>query len=233
MRDVIVFLLNRGQAIDPTVGSIEAAMDAIDSVLKTTTEKRCAKCDVSWTAPVSTCPQCGDECAPSESRQIEPVDPDSEAANPVWDLVIAKCAQAWPPGLLVWNQSPLELITTLINERDDAKADAIRLHKDKMDLMDKYVFSGAAPIESATPKSAHSGWLPMWELPQVTERVEMLFRKEWTGRDDKVRASHEVLLVWLDGVLTDLGENIVQPEEMPTHWMAIPPNEGTERGDRV
>lgn len=50
------------------------------------------------------------------------VDPESEAANPVWDLVIQTCAQAWPAGLLTWNQSPTELIVKLINERDEARA---------------------------------------------------------------------------------------------------------------
>lgn len=66
------------------------------------------------------------------------------------------------------------------------------------------------------------GWRPMWELPQVKDRTEMLFRKEWNGRDDKVRATHEVLLVWPDGVLTDHTETVVEPEEMPTHWSALP-----------
>lgn len=61
----------------------------------------------------------------------------------------------------------------------------------------------------------------MWELPQVTERTEMLFRKEWTGRDGKVRATHEVLYLWPDGVLTDFSETVVALEEMPTQWMPI------------
>lgn len=47
-----------------------------------------------------------------------PVDPESEAANPVWDLVIQTCAQAWPAGKLAWNNSPTELIVDIINERD-------------------------------------------------------------------------------------------------------------------
>jgi len=77
MKDMVGFLLNRGQAIDPTVGSIEASMDAIDSVLKTATTKRCGACKVSWTAPVTVCPECGDDSrvisAPMErnSAQVE------------------------------------------------------------------------------------------------------------------------------------------------------------------
>lgn len=80
--------------------------------------------------------------------------------------------------------------------------------------------SGMVPCQKARSSTAPA-WRPMWELPQVKERVEILFRKEWTGRDDKVRATHEVLLLWPDGVLTDLGENHVEPEEMPTHWQSI------------
>lgn len=71
-------------------------------------------------------------------------------------------------------------------------------------------------------------WRPMWELPQVTGRTEMLFRKEWTGRDNGVRAIHEVLWVWPDGVLTDYSETVVAPEEMPTHWMPLPQGPRTD-----
>lgn len=59
------------------------------------------------------------DCAPSTTPQ-KPVDPESEEANPVWDLVIQTCAQAWPAGLLTWSQSPTELIVKIINERDEA-----------------------------------------------------------------------------------------------------------------
>lgn len=59
---------------------------------------------------------------PPEALRSEPVDPESEAANPVWDLVIQTCAQAWPAGLLTWSQSPTELIVKLIDERDEARA---------------------------------------------------------------------------------------------------------------
>lgn len=48
-----------------------------------------------------------------------PIDPESEAANPVWDLVIQACAKAWGPRKLAWNNSPIELIIDIINERDD------------------------------------------------------------------------------------------------------------------
>lgn len=48
------------------------------------------------------------------------VDPESEAANPVWDLVVEACQQAWPEKLLSWNTSPVELIVDLVNERDRA-----------------------------------------------------------------------------------------------------------------
>lgn len=48
------------------------------------------------------------------------VDPESEAANPVWDLVVEACQQAWPEKLLGWNNSPTELIADLVNERDRA-----------------------------------------------------------------------------------------------------------------
>lgn len=59
---------------------------------------------------------------PSETPQ-KPVDPESEAANPVWDLVIAKCHSAYPEREgMQWGESPLELITEIINERDEARA---------------------------------------------------------------------------------------------------------------
>ncbi len=64
--------------------------------------------------------------ASATCAQAEPVDPESEAANPVWDLVIQACAQAWGPGKLVWSQSPTELIVDIINERDEAMQDALR-----------------------------------------------------------------------------------------------------------
>lgn len=66
--------------------------------------------------------------APSETaKQISPVDPESEAANPVWDLVIAKCHSAYPERQgMSWGESPLELITEIINERDEALKNAGR-----------------------------------------------------------------------------------------------------------
>lgn len=53
------------------------------------------------------------------------IDPESEAANPVWDLVIQTCAQAWPARTLNWNTSPTELIVDIINERDAARDTAL------------------------------------------------------------------------------------------------------------
>jgi hypothetical protein len=44
----------------------------------------------------------------------------------VWDLVIQACAQAWGPRKLMWSQSPTELIVDIINERDEALANARR-----------------------------------------------------------------------------------------------------------
>lgn len=62
------------------------------------------------------------ENTPSETPQ-KPVDPESEAANPVWDLVIEKCHSAYPEREgMQWGESPLELITEIINERDEARA---------------------------------------------------------------------------------------------------------------
>lgn len=59
------------------------------------------------------------EAFPPEALRSEPVDPESEAANPVWDLVIAKCHSAYPERQgMSWGESPLELITEIIDERD-------------------------------------------------------------------------------------------------------------------
>jgi hypothetical protein len=65
-------------------------------------------------------------------------------------------------------------------------------------------------------------WRPMTSLPQVLNCTEMLFRREWIGRDGKRRAHHEVLFVWPDGVLSDQTESVVPPEETPTHWQPLP-----------
>lgn len=71
-----------------------------------------------------------------------PVDPDSEEANPVWDLVIEKCHSAYPERQgMNWNESPLELITEIINDRDEA----VRLLADGVKLSAKNM------VESLTP----------------------------------------------------------------------------------
>lgn len=70
---------------------------------------------------------------------VASVDPDSEAANPVWDLVIQTCAQAWPAGKLTWNNSPTELIVDIINARDDALDDVKRLHEEKMKFFERVI----------------------------------------------------------------------------------------------
>jgi hypothetical protein len=79
-------------------------------------------------------------------------------------------------------------------------------------------FNAAVAQSSEIPAK----WQPMILLPTVLLRTEMLFKTERKGRDGLTHTSHEVLLVWPDGVLTDFAEAVVAPEEMPTHWMRIP-----------
>lgn len=55
----------------------------------------------------------------------EPLSPDDERANPVWDLVIAACCRAWSDKRC-YSDSPVELIADIINERDELRVDAER-----------------------------------------------------------------------------------------------------------
>ena len=57
----------------------------------------------------------------NERLRKEPVDPDDERANLVWDLVVKSCARAWKDkSKFYYNECPTELITDIINERDEA-----------------------------------------------------------------------------------------------------------------
>ena len=41
--------------------------------------------------------------------------------NDVWDLLVEHIRTAWPRECLHWNESPLELVTRLIDERNDLR----------------------------------------------------------------------------------------------------------------
>jgi hypothetical protein len=57
-----------------------------------------------------------------------PIHPDDERANLVWELVLSACGKAWPERKkLFYNESPIELINDIINERDEALAENKRL----------------------------------------------------------------------------------------------------------
>ena len=47
-----------------------------------------------------------------------------EAENAVWDELTAALQRAWPDETLAWNESPLELVTRLVDERDEARLEA-------------------------------------------------------------------------------------------------------------
>lgn len=86
----------------------------------------------------------GQQQAALSETAATPIDPDSEAANPVWDLVIHACAQAWPAGKLAWNNSPTELIVDIINERDEALA---LLRQANNAALTGMAFSEDAPVD--------------------------------------------------------------------------------------
>lgn len=55
------------------------------------------------------------------------------SADAVWDEVVEALQSAWPNETLHWNESPRELLTRLINERDDnAKCEAELVKSDAM-----------------------------------------------------------------------------------------------------
>ena len=44
----------------------------------------------------------------------------SDESHEIWDDLLCRLRAAWPGEMLHWNESPLELITRLIDERDEA-----------------------------------------------------------------------------------------------------------------
>ena len=55
-----------------------------------------------------------------------------ERENEVWDEVIKTCAQAWD-GNHIYDNSPIELIVDLINERDKARQQLSQAKIDELD----------------------------------------------------------------------------------------------------
>lgn len=84
------------------------------------------------------------------------------------------------------------------------------------------------------------GWRPASALHEARapHRREILCRFSWQGRDGKTYSEHDVCLIWPDGILTDRGENIMEPGERETltAWMPIPscrcePDQSKENND--
>lgn len=120
------------------------------------------------------------------SETAMPVDPESEAANPVWDLVIAKCHSAYPEREnMSWGESPLELITEIINDRDewravaDAPVSATRRNEWRSvadDPPQEWTHDGSAPMFVL-------GWFPMMTLPKVEAANQVRW---WANAEDPI-----------------------------------------------
>lgn len=158
MQDMTLFLLNRGQAIDPTVGSIEAAMHAIDSVLKTAITKICTKCQVIWTAPVNECPHCGDDCSPDVSIE-RPETCQTCKAPFVW------CRCATPLSPLAQKDGTLaqRLADAMTNMIEEAQENATRYHEamkgyrqPRHDAMDADIAEAKLVLREAIVALSHS-----------------------------------------------------------------------------
>lgn len=47
---------------------------------------------------------------------------ESRSVGRIWDELLSRLQAAWPEESLNWDQTPLELVTRLVNERDELKA---------------------------------------------------------------------------------------------------------------
>src|SRR3972149_974282 len=71
--------------------------------------------------------------AQAEALADELVGVSVQKADEVWDEVLRACRAAWPGTTVSYGQSPIELITRLIDERDEARA-AFRSERVARDL---------------------------------------------------------------------------------------------------
>jgi len=74
-----------------------------------------------------------------------------QSADEVWDEVLRACRAAWPGTTVSYGQSPIELITRLIDERDEARA-ALHPPRFVRDLGGER-FESRAPGGSSPPPS--------------------------------------------------------------------------------
>lgn len=92
----------------------------------------CQSCGEQHTSPhaasanITVCAQCGGShfatWQPNQSLSLESVRSEAlqKRENEVWNEVVESCLRAWPGENVFYDQSPIELITRLINERDEA-----------------------------------------------------------------------------------------------------------------